>query len=98
LVENKEQVLGKIKELENKIKTSFRVKNIGLFGSYIKDKQDDKSDLDFLVEFEDNADLLHFIGLSLFLEDVFRKKVDVVSKNALKEELRERILQEVIYE
>jgi len=98
LVENKEQVLKKLKDLKNEIKTNYKVKTIGLFGSYVNNKQKDTSDIDLLVEFEDIADLFHYIGLSLFLEEYFKKKVDIISKPALKEELRENILQDVIYE
>ena len=52
----------------------------------------------FLVEFEDTADLFHFIGLSRYLEEIFNTKVDVISKPSLKEELKQQILEEVIYE
>lgn len=98
MVDDKKQVLKKLKELKIEIKTNYKVKTIGLFGSYINDRQEDTSDIDLLVEFEDDADLFHYVGLSLFLEEYFNKKVDVISKPALKEELRENILQEVIYE
>ena len=79
------------------MKLKHRAKNLGLFGSYVKKEQKETSDIDILVEFEDDADLFHLIGLSLFLEENFNIKVDVVSKSALKKELRENILQEVIY-
>ena len=98
MTNNKEEILRNLKMLKEEIKIKYRVKSIGIFGSYINNKQTDDSDIDFLVEFEENADLFHFIGLSLFLEERFNKKVDVVSKPALKEELRKNILQEVIYE
>ena len=54
-----------------------------------------RSDIDLLVDFEDGADLLDFVGLGLFLEERLHRKVDVVPKNALREELREQVLQEV---
>ena len=98
MVKNKEEILKILKKWKVEIKTNYKVKTIGLFGSYVDDKQKDTSDIDFLVEFEDDADLFHYIGLSLFLEEHFDKKVDVISKPTLKEELRDQILQEVIYE
>lgn len=98
MTNNKEEILRNLKMLKEEIKIKYRVKSIGIFGSYINNEQTDDSDIDFLVEFEENADLFHYIGLSLFLEERFSKKVDVVSKPALKEELRKNILQEVIYE
>ena len=98
MVETKENILKTLNRLKNEIATNYKVKKIGLFGSYVKHKQDDSSDIDILVDFEDDADLIHFIGLSRYLEEIFKAKVDVVSKSSLKEELKQNILQEVIYE
>jgi len=97
MIFTKEEILSILKNLKSEIKTKYRAKNLGLFGSYVKKEQKETSDIDILVEFEDDADLFHLIGLSLFLEENFNIKVDVVSKSALKKELRENILQEVIY-
>lgn len=94
----KQEILRILKMLKEEIKIKYKVKTIGIFGSYINNEQTDESDIDFLVEFEENADLFHYIGLSLFLEEKFNKKVDVISKPALKEELRKNILEEVIYD
>jgi len=97
MVKSKEEILTILKKLKNELKSKYKIKNIGLFGSYVNNKQKEASDIDILVEFEENADLIHYIGLSFFLEEHFNKKVDVISKFALKEELREHILQEAIY-
>ena len=97
MVKNKEEILNTIKKLKNELANFYKVKTIGLFG-YISNKQTATSDIDFLVEFEDDADLLHYIGLSRYLEEIFNIKVDVVSKPSLKEELKQNILEEVIYE
>lgn len=96
-MKSKDEILSILKKLKNQIQSKYRVKNIGLFGSYINNMQKEKSDIDLLVEFEEDADLLHYTGLLLFLEENFNKKVDLVSKFALKEELRDHILEEVIY-
>ncbi len=98
MTKKKEEILRILKKLKEDINIKYRVKSIGIFGSYINNEQTDDSDIDFLVEFEENADLFHYVGLTLFLEEQFNKKVDVISKPALKEELRKKILQEVIYE
>ncbi len=97
MIFNKEEILSILKNLKSEIKTKYRAKNLGLFGSYVKKEQKETSDIDILVEFEEDADLFHLIGLSLFLEENFNIKVEVFSKSALKKELRESILQEVIY-
>ena len=56
MVETKEDILKTLNRLKNEIATNYKVKKIGLFGSYVKYKQDDSSDIDFLVDFEDDAD------------------------------------------
>lgn len=66
-----------------------------MFGSFIRGEQSDVSDIDILVDFEEGADLFDLVGLSLLLEERLQRKVDVVSKNALREELREQVLKEV---
>jgi len=95
---SKQQILNTLKKIKKELNKRYRVKTIGLFGSYVNNKQKETSDIDFLVEFEDDADLFHLIGLSRYLEEVFNTKVDVVSKPSLKEDLKKRILHEVVYE
>lgn len=96
--QNKEKILNTLKRLKDELNTTCKVKKIGLFGSFIKNEQKENSDIDLLVEFEDDADLFHFVGLSRYLEEVFKSKVDVISKLAIKEELKQQILEEVVYE
>ena len=95
---SKENILNRLTSLKRDLNKSYRVKNIGLFGSYVNNKQKDTSDIDFLVEFEEDADLFHLVGLSRYLENIFNTSVDVISKPSLKEDLKQRILEEVIYE
>jgi len=95
---DKTRILNILKNMKKDIKSKYKVKSIGLFGSYVKDIQKDSSDIDFLVEFEKGADLFDYMGLIFFLEEKFKRKVDVISKPALKKDLRENILQEVVYE
>ena len=98
MVKNKEEILETLRNVKNELKKDYKVITIGIFGSYIRNSQTTTSDIDFLVEFEKDADLFHFIGLSRYLEELFNTKVDVVSKPSLKEELKKNILESVIYE
>ena len=97
MLKNKEKILSTLKNLKDELITNYKVKKIGLFGSYVKNSQTETSDIDLLVEFDEDADLFHLVGLSRYLEDIFDTKVDVVSKPSLKEELKQYILKEVIY-
>ena len=97
MLNNKEKILSTLKNLKDELKTSYKVKKIGLFGSYVKNSQTETSDIDLLVEFDEDADLFHLIGLSRYLEEIFEIKVEFVSKSSLKEEIKQYILREVIY-
>jgi len=98
MLKNKEKILSTLKNLKDELITNYKVKKIGLFGSYVKNSQTETSDIDLLVEFDEDADLFHLISLSRYLEEIFDTKVDVISKPSLKEDLRKRILEEVVYE
>ena len=97
MVRSKEEILNTLKSVKDELKATYRVKKIGLFGSYVSNTQKETSDIDLLVEFDEDADLFHFISLSRYLEEIFDTKVDVVSKPTLKEDLKQYILKEVIY-
>jgi predicted nucleotidyltransferase len=90
-----EDVLEALRALKPEIMARFRVREIGLFGSFVRGEQTEKSDIDVLVEFDDAATLFDLVGLAQFLEDRLHRKVDVVSKRALKVELQESVLREV---
>ncbi len=94
---SKEKILRILKQLKEEIVDKYKIERIGLFGSFIKGDQKENSDIDILVEFREEADLFDFLGLGLFLEERLKQKVDVVSKAALREELREAVLREVAY-
>jgi len=81
------------------LKRTFNIKEIGIFGSYINGEQDEKSDLDILVVFEDDArlTLLDMVGLEIELSELLGVKVDLVEKKCLKPFIGQHILKEVVY-
>ena len=91
-----EKILRTIKDLQEEIKKEYKAKIIGLFGSYVRGEQKESSDVDILVRFFEGATLFDFVGLAEFLEEELDVKVDVVSERALRPELKEQILKEVI--
>ena len=93
----KEAILKRLRQLKTKLTTEYHVKSIGVFGSIIRDESTASSDIDVLVEFTKEADLLDLVGLSMFLEEQLRRPVDVVSLGGLREELKEYVLPEVVY-
>jgi len=93
-----EEIKRKLEKLKPSLKEEFKVKTIGIFGSYIKGEEKEKSDLDILVEFEGSAklSLLDFIGLENYLSEVLGVKVDLVEKCTLKPRIGKHILEEVV--
>ena len=90
-----------IKELKNNlatIKEKFKVKEIGVFGSWIRAEAKKESDVDILVEFEEGYETFdNYMELKFFLEEIYGKKVDLVIKGALRKEIKNDILSEVVY-
>jgi len=82
-------------EHKGELRSRFKVKDIGVFGSYVRGEQRKKSDVDILVEFEEPVGFFEFIALEDYLGDLLGVKVDLVSKKALKPRIGERILKEV---
>lgn len=81
------------KELEEE----FGLREIGIFGSYVRGEQLKDSDIDVLVEIERPMGFIKFIKLENHLSQIFGTKVDLVTKKALKPYIGKRILQEVQY-
>lgn len=92
-----EQIKAKIDSNMGILQADYAVKNIGVFGSVAREQHDKASDIDILVEFAKPIGFFKFIELEEFLSRLTGKKVDLVTKNALKDPIRDEVLQEVIY-
>jgi len=75
----------------------YHVKELGIFGSYVRSEQTEVSDVDVLVEFSETPSLLKFVNLEHYLSDNLGVKVDLVHKAGLKPRIGKQILAEVIY-
>jgi len=87
-----EQISLKIRPILEKQK----VIGAGIFGSYARGEQKEKSDVDILVKIEENASLLDILKLRVILEKLLEKKVDLVEYDSIIPELRNNILREEI--
>ena len=94
------KTLEEIKEILIKqksfLKGKYGVKDVGIFGSYARGDQEDKSDLDILVEFESPVGFFKFLELEEYLEEITGIKVELVTRKALKPRIGEYILREVV--
>ena len=82
---------------KNKAKLEqYGVKQIGLFGSFVRDEGTDESDIDFLVDFEKGKKTFdNFMDLAFFLEELFQRKVEIVTHQSLSPYIGPRILKTV---
>jgi len=82
---------------KEELRKKYKVKEIGIFGAYVRQQQTKKSDVDVLVTFYETIDLFMFVELENFLSDILGVKVDLVMKDGIKPRLKERILNEAVY-
>lgn len=93
-----EEDLRRLEEHLNRIRESFGVKRIGIFGSVARGEETPASDIDILVEFAPGrATFRNFMTLITYLEDLFGRKVDVVTTGGIDPYLRPYIEGEVIW-
>lgn len=89
---NRKQILSEILKHKTEIKR-FGVKKLVLVGSYAHDRAQNKSDIDFLVEFEQGRGLFDdYVHLLHFLEDLFNKPIDLGDIKFIRDELKQHML------
>jgi len=92
----KNEILSKLKELKPGLKRDYAVSEIGLFGSFSDGTDGENSDIDIIVELERPIGWKYFT-LEIYLEQIFNRKIDLVTKNSIKEAIRDSILNQVNY-
>jgi predicted nucleotidyltransferase len=90
--------LAILRQHEPVLNKRFGVAKIGIFGSVARGDEKPGSDIDVLVVFRNGEKTFdNFMGTKFYLEDLFRRKVDLVTEAALKPIIRDPILSEVVY-
>lgn len=92
-----EEIKQWLTQNKSALQERYSVKEIGIFGSYVRQEQTEASDVDVLVEFSEVPGLLKFIDLENYLSDNLGIKVDLVHPKGLKPRIGEKILAEIIY-
>ena len=92
----KQEVIARLREVKPLLEKNYGIKTVALFGSYSRNEQTDKSDIDILVE---HTEPLGFKYLDMIyeLDKLFKKEVQVVSKNGIKPKYQEAIKPDLIY-
>ena len=92
------KAINLLKKHEQTIRQKFHVKKIGIFGSFARNEENETSDIDILVEFDPGFKTFdNYMDFKYFIEGIFGRSFDLVTVAALKPQLKENILREVIY-
>lgn len=92
-LEELKEILTQHKEVLGK---KFKVKNIAIFGSYVRGEQNQESDIDILVEFQEPVGFL-FIHLADYLQEILGVRVDLLTPDAIKPNRRRYIMEDLVY-
>ena len=96
-IAGKEEILNKLHENRGKLQT-LGVRRLGLFGSFVRGEQKSGSDIDLIVEFESGKKTFdNFMNLSFFLEDLFRRRIELITTESLSPYIGPHILKETEY-
>lgn len=86
-----------LKENKEKLKQKYYIKSFGIFGSFLKGTQKKNSDIDILIEFKKSPSMFVFIQLEKDLSVLLKRKVDLVTKKALKRGMKKDVLKNIKY-
>jgi len=95
-MKNIEEIKKIVNQHRQELKERFKVKSIGVFGSYVKEEQTPESDIDIIVEFKEPVGFL-FIHLADFLEQILETKVDLLTLDAIKPNRQKYIMEQLVY-
>lgn len=95
--ETSEEIKEILNTLKPELERKYKIKEIGIFGSWVKREQKKRSDINILVDFYEKPDLITFIEIENLLSRKLKRKVDLVLKTALKPYIGKIILRETIY-
>ena len=91
-----EKIRSVLSDQKEFLRNKYRIKEISIFGSVVRREEGDISDIDILVDFSEPISFFAFLELEEYLEQLLGRKVDLVSRKALKPKIGERILKEAV--
>ena len=92
---NKQFILKFLKDNKQQLKEDYDVKKIGLFGSFSREEENIDSDIDILVDMPSSFN--KFFDLKYFLEDNFKRDVDLGMTNSMRSFIKKRIEEDIVY-
>lgn len=95
---NGKEIIKILRQNYKAISNTYGVVSIAVFGSYAKNKQKKRSDIDIFVELKEKYKTFdNFMELKFFLEKIVGRKIDLLIKESIREELKQRIFKEAVY-
>lgn len=95
-VKNLREILERIGSRREYLQEKFKIKEIGVFGSFARGEQEGKSDVDVLVDFTELPDVFDLLKLERSLTSILKRRTEVIRKPAVRKELRDKIFSEVV--
>jgi uncharacterized protein len=92
-----QEIISRLKAEKATLYKKYKIKNIGIFGSFARNEETNESDIDILVEFVGTPGMKEFFQAEEFLEKLLNRKIDMVREKAIRKELKEDIMSEVVY-
>ena len=81
---SKADILETLKANKSKLVEKYSISELGLFGSFARNDFDENSDIDILVDFNEKIDGYDYIRLAHEFEDIFKQRIDMVSRKSIK--------------
>jgi uncharacterized protein len=93
----KNKIIQKINQEMPFLRDKYQVEKLGVFGSIVRGEETEQSDVDILVEFKTPVGFFQFIRLENYLTQILGRKVDLLTKKALKMAVKDEVLKELVY-
>ncbi len=90
-----DEIKDTLRSHRDDLRLKYHVKNIGIFGSFARGEENNRSDIDILVDFDEPIGW-EYVDLIAYLESILGMKVDLATPMALKRQIKENILKEVV--
>ncbi|MEZ4526425.1 MAG: nucleotidyltransferase family protein [Desulfobacterales bacterium] len=97
IVMQQNHIIDTVRNMKDEACKRYKATIKGIFGSYARGEAKEDSDIDILVEFQKDATLLDLAGLGNFLEEKLHHRIDLVSQNAVREEIKSHLYKDIIY-
>jgi predicted nucleotidyltransferase len=92
-----EEIKNSLIQQKEILTEKYKVNRVGIFGSYVRGEQTQKSDIDILIDYEEVPSLITLIELEHYLEKALNSEIDLVTRKGIKPQFKESILDEAVY-